>query len=160
MYFIIVLSIQILFFIILIGVTLMVFPEIFYFIYFMISFAFSNDGTWSLLSLDSVGYLNNIAKFLQANILTWNDYLKIGLIILIVLLYLALSVFINRKGYFPFRIINLFTGILFYTVLLYSTTHFQTLEVMLAIILLSCIIIPIKLFILKIFNRKISDMLY
>ncbi|MGU9655174.1 hypothetical protein ACVRHB_13355, partial [Enterococcus faecium] len=48
------------------------FPEIVFFIYFMLSFGFTNDGTWSLLSLDSVGRLKHIASFVQTHLLPWN----------------------------------------------------------------------------------------
>lgn len=61
-----------------IGAILLAFPKVFY---FMISFTFINDGIWSLLSINSAGYFKGGVEFLRFNILPWNNYLKIRLII-------------------------------------------------------------------------------
>ena len=133
------------------------FPEIVFFIYFMLSFGFTNDGTWSLLSLDSVGRLKHIASFVQTHLLPWNNLIKIGLIIIVVLAYLALSIFINQRGFTIFKVINNLVGVGFYGVLVYFTSKPSLVELLGMVALLSCVLIPIKMLFYKKISNKISD---
>lgn len=76
---------------------------------------------------------------------------------IVVLAYLALSIFINERGFTIFKVINNLVGVGFYGVLVYFTSKPSLVELLGMVALLSCVLIPIKMLFYKKISNKIND---
>lgn len=116
---------------------------------------YRNGKRYRFLYIVAIG---NVAKY-QTKTAYLRNWETMSCENLVVLAYLAVSIFINERGFTIFKVMNNLVGVGFYGVLVYFTSKPSLVELIGMVALLSCVLIPVKLLFYKKISNKISDRL-